>query len=568
MSTRSSQSPLPGALSHRILSLGLLFACSLPACKSAAEYAAEADEQVYGLVEARRATLFAEEGAFSIEPNPDSLRHRIVSGEVAALNDLGLAECMEIAAENNRDYQTRKERLYLVALDLTLERWRLGWIPGAFADGDLSGLGSEATSADAGGTLGLSRVLGTGAQVVGAIGLNVFKDLLSGDAWEATSSFSLLFTQPLLRGAGKLIVYEPLTQAERDLVYEVRDFERFRRQLSVDIATRLLRILQQTNTIENEQSNFSQVQDIRVRNEALSDAGRLSLVQVDQALQDELSSESRLIDVIQVYASLLDDLKLFLGLPPTVEVSIRQSELQRLVDQGLEPASHDSDEVIATALQNRPDFMTAVDTVVDGERRSRVVADALRMGFDLTSSISGDSEAGEPLKYNFKDVQWSLGLSLDLPVNRLPERNAYRAALITWQRSTRNAQLLSDQISVDLRNELRDLDARRESYEIQINAVKLAQQRVESTQLNQKAGRASTRDLLEAQSALVSSQNAQTRALIDFTLARLQLALDMGLLRVHEDGLRLADPELIESESPAIASEPQPDPSPEEGESE
>lgn len=514
---------------------------TLLGCKSASEHAAEADEQVYSLVEARRATLFGEEGTFSIEPNEDSLRQRIVNGEVTYIDDLGLAECMEIAAENHRDYQTRKERLYLVALDVTLERWRLGWIPDAFGDGDIGGFGDEATSASANATLGLSKVLGTGAQVVGDIGLGVFKDLLSGDGWNATSNVSLLFTQPLMRGSGKLIVYEPLTQAERNLVYEVRDFERFRRELAVDIAAQLLRLLQSENAIENEVGNFERVQAIRLRNEELSAAGRLSDIQVDQAFQDELSSETRLIDVRQAYQGQLDNLKLFLGLPPEVEISIREGELQRLAAQGLEPATTDSVEAVAIALENRPDFLTAVDDVIDAERKSRVSADALRLGLDIIGSFDANSETGQPLKYNFEDVQWGLGVTLDLPVNRLPQRNAYRAALITWQRSARNAELFRDEITVQLRDELRDLEARRESYEIQETAVALAEQRVESSQLNQKAGRASTRDLLEAQSALVSSQNAQTRALIDFTLARLTLVLDMGLLRVTAEGIEIAE---------------------------
>jgi outer membrane protein TolC len=506
---------------------------------SAEEYAAEADEQAYSLVEARRATLFEEEGAFSIAPNPDSLRERILRGEVEELTELSLEDCLEIAAENQRDYQTRKESLYLSALDVTLERWRLGWIPDAGADAALAGMGDEAVSSSGSTSLSLSRVLGNGAELVGEIGLSVFKDLLSGDGWGATSNLGLLFTQPLMRGGGKLVTYEPLTQAERDLVYEVRSFERFRRELAVDIAARLLRLLQAVNTIENEEGNYERVREIRMRNEALANAGRLSDFEVGQARQNELSSESRLIDVRQAYQTQLDNFKLFLGLPPGVPISIQQGELQKLVERGLEPASFDEQAVVDTALQLRPDFLTAVDTVVDAERRSRVVANALEMGLDVVSSVQASSTPGKPLEYNFKDVQWGVGVSLDLPVNRLPERNAYRGALITWQRSARNAELFRDEIQIQLRQELRDLQARRESYTIQENAVVLAQQRVDSAQLQQKAGRADTRTLLESQGALVSSQNSQTSALIDYTLARLTLVLDMGLLRVTEDGIQI-----------------------------
>jgi outer membrane protein TolC len=56
------------------------------------------------------------------------------------------------------------------------------------------------------------------------------------------------------------------------------------------------------------------------------------------------------------------------------------------------------------------------------------------------------------------------------------------------------------------------------------------------------AGRAGTRDLLEAQESLLSAQNSATASLIDYTLARMGLYLDMELLRFDETGIRLLDP--------------------------
>src|SRR5262249_18888091 len=42
--------------------------------------------------------------------------------------------------------------------------------------------------------------------------------------------------QPLLRGAGKAVTLEPLTQAERNLLYIIRDFAKFRQEFFVFIA--------------------------------------------------------------------------------------------------------------------------------------------------------------------------------------------------------------------------------------------------------------------------------------------------------------------------------------------
>lgn len=509
------------------------------------QYRLEADEDAYALVKSRRAELFDERGEFTIDPPEESLRSRVIEGEVKVLEDLSITDCLQIAAENNREYQTRKEALFLAALDVSLERWDVGWVPSAGADAAVSGTGTVADVQGAGGFFGFDKILGTGGRLVADLGLAIANDLSSGNGWEATSNFSMLFTQPLLRGAGKLILFEPLTQAERSLVYEVRTFERFRRELAVDVIAQLLGLYLDQNVIDNEALNYQNVVVVRERNEALARAGRLSDIQVDQARQNELSSEDRLIRARQRLQDSRDVFKLFLGLPMDLELSVGEQELQRLADLELPDASIPSEVAIQVGLELRPDFMTTVDRVVDAERRSRIAAEALRLGLDIVSSVNVSSETGEPLKYNFNDVGWSLGLVLDIPVDPVPQRNAYRGALITWQRAVRAAELQQDAIAAALRAELRQVQARGESREIQANAVRLAETRVESASLNLQAGRASTRDLLEAQEALVSSRNLETGALTDYALARLDLALDMGILRVDETGITIDQEPLL-----------------------
>jgi outer membrane protein TolC len=134
-------------------------------------------------------------------------------------------------------------------------------------------------------------------------------------------------------------------------------------------------------------------------------------------------------------------------------------------------------------------------------------------------------------------VSWSAALSLDLPADRVAERNAYRAQLISLASSERNLVASEDNIAAGVREALRNVRNSRQSFAIQEGAVILARRRVESAQLNLDAGRASTRDWLEAREALLEAENAATSALITFTLARLDLYLQLEVLVVDEDGL-------------------------------
>ncbi|MDP6539487.1 MAG: TolC family protein, partial [Planctomycetota bacterium] len=385
------------------------------------------------------------------------------------------------------------------------------------------------------------RLLGTGASIVAGIGLGVARNIGLGDGWTSESTLALSVTQPLLRGAGRRIVTESLTQAERDLLYEVRSFERFRRTFAVDIAGSYYRLLQQQDAVANEEANFETVRLIRLRNEALADAGRLSPIQVDQASQDELRSANRLLATRAALGSSVDEFKLTLGLPISIDLNLDPTEFDRLQEAGLVEIGVGVDEAIAYALGHRLDFVTSLEQVEDAGRRVAVAADALRAGLDVSFSASSVSEPDRPGRHVVDDVTWEASLGLDLPVDRLPERNAYRSQQIAHQAACRAHEQLEDVIRVGLRDTLRSALSTGEAHEINRNAVALAERRVANARMNLEAGRASTRDILEAQTAFLEAQNAATRSLVDFTLARLVLYRDMELLVVDEGGISIDD---------------------------
>lgn len=525
-------------------SLLLALAALFVACKSADDYAADADREAYGLIADQRAQLFDIQEEFSIDPREDSLRQRILRGEDARVQDLDLLDCLEIAAENNRDYQTRRESLYRSALALALQRFNFGWIPAAGADGTVVGAGGTGTSQAFGANGALTRILGSGAVIVADVGLSFLNLASTGDGFDAVSDLGLSVTQPLLRGFGKRIVREPLTQSERNLVYEARSYERFRRTFAIDVTGRVYRIVQQMNVVDNERSNIASLELLRQRNEARSEAGLLSDIEVDQARQDELRSRNRLLDVERDLQQLLDDFKLFLGLPIDTPLTISPQTLDGLLAQGVQDLGLTEGEIIETGLQLRLDRMTTLDRIIDAERQVYITADALRAGLGLDARVEHISASGRPASLNADTTIWAVGLDLDLPIGNLPERNAHRLARIDLQASLRAAQEQADSIRVDLRDSMRLVNTRQQSYELSTVSVELAERRVESAKLSLEAGRASTRDLLEAQEDLLAAQNDATRALIDYSLSRLELYRDMEILVVDEEGVR-PDPTLI-----------------------
>jgi len=88
----------------------------------------------------------------------------------------------------------------------------------------------------------------------------------------------------------------------------------------------------------------------------------------------------------------------------------------------------------------------------------------------------------------------------------------------------------------EVRAGYRDLTAARALYENKVEAFRVAQKRVESNALFMQSGRSSMRDILEAESALLTAQNALCSAVVEWRMCDLSLRTAMGILSVGDDG--------------------------------
>ncbi len=519
-------------------------------CYSPPELRDRADRDALALVDQRRAELFGESGAFSLPAatasfgradRPESewtTRELVLSGVKDRVGPLNVLSALEIASEDSQDVQEQRESLYLAALDLTQDRWQFGYRFNADGSGAIAGeLDGDGTSTSVGLGASVTRILGTGAVILAGVGSNLFRFVSTGDGFDAISNIGLSITQPLLRGTGRLITLEPLRQSERNLIYSVRDYERFRRTYAVSVARRVYNVLQSIDRLKNEQLNFDNLEILTDRNEALAEAGQQTEVQADQARQQELGSRNQLVVLQGSLEFAFDDFKVFLGLPVSVDLEFEDGLLQTLAADDSFLDGLEEDVAVGFAIDHRLDVMTAFDRVQDATRREAITRDALRVGLGISGALDSSTPDGKPLGFRSGDVDWSAGVDLDLPVDLLPARNAWRRSEIALVSAKRDYDRFLDGVTVNVRDALRSARNSYTSFEIQRNAVKLGIRRLEGSQLNFEAGLATTRDVLESQADLVAARNNATTARIAFTLSLLDLWLELEILRVDETGI-------------------------------
>ena len=604
------------------LLLALLCGLTLQLGCTPAKYRTDMDKTAAKIISEKQLEATGKTSSFSIERPSDILRRRLLAdqnlptssqaslgtdnlkkikhwpeknypaatagGNVAEINEVNkpltitLIQALQIGARNSFDYQTQKETVFQSALDLELERY-------AFRNifvGQVQTLLNTDTTGDrtvsgtvTSGNIGVTRKFQSGAELSTSLAIDLANLLTLGGASATGLAGDASISIPLLRGSGSHIVAEPLTQAERNTVYAIWNFEKYKKEFAVNTASKYLSVLQRLDSIINSETDYHSRIESAKRSRRLADAGRIQEIEVDQAVQNELNARERWIAATQSYKKQLDFFKTFLGLPPDAAVELDPNELKvlaasmsQLINENVEenklldgnqPAAdnelvnllepdyknigpYEMEEAVAIklAFDNRYDLKTADGKVYDAQRAVVVAADALGAELTLLGSATIGSrrdKVSDATSDNARFVGnrglFSALLTLDLPLDRTQESIDYRNSFISLEQTVRDVQILEDKIKTDVRNALRDLLQARENMYIQAKAVSVAQKRVKSVNMFLDAGRAQIRDLLEAQDALLSAQNALTASVVDYRTAELNIQRDMGVLQVDEKGL-------------------------------
>jgi outer membrane protein TolC len=527
-----------------------LFGCT------AAQHRRAADREVYKIIAQAEREVFGATNDFTIntpysarEPREILPEELIKDRERSRIRTLTLEDALDLAARSRR-YQTEKERLYLTALTLTGNRYEFSpqffaGTEGQYLHGyefDAQGKVRSVNTASLHSSVGLNQFLATGGKLSAALANDVLRYYTGKPRQEIISLLTVNFTQPLLRGFGhNNPAVEALTQAERNVIYAIRAYSHFQNSFAVEITGDYFDLLAQQTVIRNRYTNYLSRVTATERLEARA-KDREQIAAVDQARQAQLTARNNYVNALASYQGSLDAFKIKLSVPLGERFALDATPLERLEQAGLMDVQLNPDRAYKVAVERQMLVLNAIDQFEDVKRKVQVFKDQLRADLRLFGDASLQSEGTEDYtQFDPKKVRAGVGLELNLPIDRLRERNEYRASLVAFEAELRSLTLTLDNLKDDIKGGVRNLNLRRENFVIQRNALELADRRVASANMLLEAGRAEVRDLIEAQDAQINAQNAVTAALVSYQDARLQLMLDIGALRTDEPDYWLKD---------------------------
>jgi len=155
---------------------------------------------------------------------------------------LTLDQAAELAMFNSREYQDQRENLYLAALPVTQQRFSFAAQLFAAQEATRGYYGRNTPGGQRNnwtlnnGT-GFSKILPTGALLLLNFSNQTVFNFFNPKNITSVTNLDFSIVQPFLQGGGKAVALESLTQAERNLLYQIRTFARFRKQLYVEVAS-------------------------------------------------------------------------------------------------------------------------------------------------------------------------------------------------------------------------------------------------------------------------------------------------------------------------------------------
>ncbi|QDU71959.1 TolC family protein [Mucisphaera calidilacus] len=474
---------------------------------------------------------------------------------------LDLEGLLAFAIANAPEYRRQKEVIFLQTLDLIIERHQ--WGPRFFntttarLQGDIPEAGDHEQALNLINDFTVSRRLPYGGDI-SATALVDYTNLLrkssasTGSFGSQGTTLSLDLDLPLLRGAGK-VAQESRIQAERDLIYAVRDFERFRREFLVDLSRSYFDLIAQQEQIENVRRQLISNERLAARFASLAEAGREAVFQAEDAQQTVLSNRNSLLNVEERYATAIDLLKLRLGMPITDPLILVPAEV--LVP---EPVLNVTQSV-NTAMDNRLDLQTRRDRVDDTRRAVKVAENNMKADLDLDASLDlrtrSDRDFGG-VNFDLGRGDYALGMTLGAPIDRRIEQAELRRSRVRLEQNERDFRVERDRVVLQVRDSIRGIDQARYTLELQTRGVQLNERRLEGVRLRERT--LGPRDVIDAEEDLLEARNARDQAAANLRIRVLDYLLNTGQMRVAADGSWMPPGKLVPIDD-ATQTQPQPE---------
>lgn len=379
------------------------------------------------------------------------------------------------------------------------------------------------------------------------------------------STLRFNFTQPLLKDFGLKISRKEIIVAKNNYERSEKDLQKALQDTVYSVEDAYWNLIYAIENLKVKQQSLSLAQDLLEKNRRAVEVGTMAPIDI---LTAQAQVASREADILQADAQVKnqeDMLKTIINLG----AENQEADLMKIVptDKPFEEKKEVSlDQALSIAMQSRPDLQASRVTLKNNEIELSYTKNQLLPDLSLNASywspgVSGDQiiyQGGNPLTgpaidtipggysdslkdaFGFKFQNWSIGLTLNVPLNSFLSRAAFAQARVNLEQSQLRLRQLEQQVFTDLKIAVRDVETNYKRIQALKLARELAERQLEAEEEKLKVGLSTNYFVLQYQTELSNQRSLELRAIIDYNLSLAGLSRELGV-SLQEKNIKMSD---------------------------
>jgi outer membrane protein len=381
-----------------------------------------------------------------------------------------------------------------------------------------------------------SQLFETGTTLVGGFTSSVNSSNSSFFLFNPYTFSTLTFqaTQSLLRNAWFTANRAPLIIARRNL-------EQSRAAFVAEVSNAILQavnqywaVVQATESLNVVRASMEAAEATYKRDKRALELGALPPLDI---YRSESQVASRRVQVIQSEYALKqaeEALRLIIGANQDPYFQALDLELTETPDPGNQLRTIDAGTALQSAFGKRPEFEAARAALAKDESQIRLARNHLLPQLDLMLSYasngvggnSGINDAGLPVSSSWINQMFRFGypaytaqLTLNLPVKNRTAQAEMGSALVSRRSDLYSERSVREQVTLDVRNAVHQLEQAKLSIAASKEALDLAQKTMAAEQRKYQLGSGTIFFVLEAQTELATAQQTLLQSEVGYQMA-------------------------------------------------
>lgn len=367
------------------------------------------------------------------------------------------------------------------------------------------------------------------------------------------STLTFDFTQPLLRNFGFETSNRAIIIAKNNKDISETRFKTILLETIYNVESAYWNLVYSIENLKARKQSLALAQDLLEKNKRSVEIGRMAFIDLQSAVAEVATREADILEAEALVKNNEDLLKTIINLDTDVakdETIVTPTDKPEIEEKPLT-----FEQALQLARQHRPDLQEIIIDIESKGIELSYAKNQLLPDLNLQASywspgISGTQifyENNDPTTGNvigtipggsskalndafgFKYQNWSIGLSLDIPLNTVLARNQVALAKINLDQSKLRLKEMEQQMLLDIKTAIRAVETNLKRVKAYRIARELTEKKLETEEEKLRLGNSTNYDVFLFQRDLSDALSSELKAIIDYNLSLSYRSMVLGV---------------------------------------